>query len=613
MKTDCLTISDTPDVAIIVPVWGQGPLLCEALSSILAQRTSARIVAYLMDDACPQPETVAVCRRFARAHPDIFRYWRSPENRGLAAMRNEGAALALSDHPDLFSILSFDGDDRLHPDFIDRALTALRAAIAEAPQGQPRPGWVFEDPDHFGQDGVMLRTHRYSALWSMAGCANCPTSLASADIYRAGLRFREDMKHGSEDWQFWLSCLAAGFRGVYVPHMGFRYRRRPGSMSVGALDLAASNKVDIRLSRRDIFNPDFYLTEEADELPRYLTVDAGGHCRIRRHPADPGTPLTRRDYVTMLEELARLPTAALPQFAVFADPGLLDVLTHARCLGDTFRRLELAARADGFAALALGQGGPVIRCLSSEHLLKLCRGGVDQAKLAGAEPPILDLPADTSIPRYQTATAFLSFLLACRRDFRSPGTAPRRDMTTWKPFGLSHLDLPRDFFGVPMLVTGERLDEATAIVADAATLADPAHAAAIIALAKGLFRPPTLAVLGDGLDLPDHDVFADIHILAPTGQPARDDAILAGLLAPFGILIDAGSLKAVPVLNQLRGHGRRTVAALCAGPGAGTPLGAHLDTCFKVFDAVIAPTGREATICRALGVADEQIATGLAA
>ena len=192
-------------------------------------------------------------------------------------------------------------------------------------------------------------------------------------------------------------------------------------MSVGALDLAANNKVDIRLSRRGIFNPDFYLTEEADELPRYLTVDAGGHCRIRRHPADPGTHLPRRDYVTMLEDLASLPTAALPQFAVFADPDLLDVLTHARCLGDTFRRLELAARADGFASLALGQGGPVIRCLSSEHLLKLCRSKVDPAKLAETAPQVLDLPPGTPVPRYQTATAFLSFLLACRRRFPRPG------------------------------------------------------------------------------------------------------------------------------------------------------------------------------------------------
>ena len=516
------------DIAVIVPVWGQGPLLCESIASVLNQRTDARVAVLLMDDACPEPQTVKTCRRFARAHPDRVLYWRSPQNRGLAAMRNEGADLALRTWPDLHAILSFDGDDRMHPRLLQRAWDALRRAEADN-AGPHKVGWVFEDPDHFGQDGVLLRTHRYSALWSMAGCANCPTSLTHADVYRAGIRFREDMKSGSEDWQFWLTCLAHGFRGVFAPDLGFRYRRRPGSMSVGALALAESNKVDIRLSRRDIYHPDFFLAEEARELPRYVLVEAEGTCRVMRHAADRGRQVPQKAFLCQIADYVALPTTGIPQNLISASRATLALLRGRRLLDWALWRLEDLARTAGGAALWFeGQADdrPALRLIPT-HRMADTLSGKKPIKDLLAVPPAGRLRLPLPAPRGGAETAFRSFLADCAAGF--PGTAtPRPDMVPWRPFGLRYDQLSEAFFGIPTLLAGEGLTHQTAFVVEVAILDTPDVAKELATLATGLRgmtgQRPSLVVIGGAAGTHDPGPFARLLYAGDKGSGPRRSA-----------------------------------------------------------------------------------------
>ncbi len=43
--------------------------------------------------------------------------------------------------------------------------------------------------------------------------------------------FDERMRHGCEDWDFWLRLVEAGFRGTIVPEVLYYYRRTAESMS----------------------------------------------------------------------------------------------------------------------------------------------------------------------------------------------------------------------------------------------------------------------------------------------------------------------------------------------------------------------------------------------
>ncbi|MEO0913592.1 MAG: glycosyltransferase [Pseudomonadota bacterium] len=619
------------DVAIIVPVWGQGPLLCESISSILDQETEAKLAVFLMDDACPQSETVEVCRRFARARPDEVFYWRSPVNRGLSAMRNEGVELALRHFPDLYAVLSFDGDDRMHPHLIERSLTALKSAREAASGESWNIGWVFEDPDHFGQDGVMLRTHRYSALWSMAGCANCPTSLTHGDVYRAGIRFREDMKSGSEDWQFWLTCLSKGFRGAYVPNLGFRYRRRPGSMSVGALQLADSNKTDIRLSLPEVFHPDFFLAEEARELPRYVEIRAEGALRIKCSAEDSGEQIAIPDLAETLAHYAALPTARVPQFAIFAPTEALTMLGDRGLTAWAYWQLEDLTRSSGAASLCLEPSGPgpvrriegtdadpALRCLTIDALLEFCRGKTKLDRLEADLSTSAFLLPGAERPALKTVTAFRAFLASLKDAFQSHTLKPRSDMTTWRPFGLRPIDLPKDFFDIGSLLAGQGLREETLLVADETLLRDPAGLDLVHDLARTIRSPgvvpPSLLCLGSHIPELQPGTFTRILLALPDGTGRgffRGIESATGLIAPFGTIVNVGSGKIVPALNKVRGYKRRVIGILPEGLERVSDLEENLHTSFKVFESFL--TFSERARCRslALGIAEEQCVASL--
>ncbi len=613
--------SEPPEVAIIVPVWGQGPLLCEAITSILEQETEFSYRAILVDDACPHAETVDNCRRFARAHPDRILYWRSPENRGLAAMRNAGAEMALDLNPDLFAVISFDGDDRLHPKFLQRSVVALRAALEEPqPDGQ-RIGWVFEDPDHFGHEGVMLRTHRYSALWSMAGCANCPTSICSADIYRDGIRFREDMRSGSEDWQFWLTCLDRGYRGKFVPHLGFRYRRRPASMSAFALKQGASNKTDIRLSLPNLFHPDRFLAEEASELPRYIFCNERFELTVQRDAGDTGVPLTLKEYAALLHDYHRLPTASLPQYLILAADSTIADLRQVGLLDQALWRAEGDAVA-GIGRLCFGAAdgrkirtaqrshkpGPAadLICLPSALVLRLTtwQSNLDWLQ---REKRISDrwLYYPEAYP--MDVVPLLMPLIERLRRFGDPRKGlPRTDLAQWRPFGLNYWDLSRDFFGVDSLLPGTDRKTQTVIVTDAEALSEAATVRKLHDLAdrveQGGGGPPSLLIMGAAVNATCVAPFKAVYF-AGNGEEA---AQALGILAAFGRVINFGSAGAVPLLNQIRAYGRRIIGYL-PETDQPTTLGAHLQTSFKVFDRFVAEDMAAETRALAHGLSEEQL------
>ncbi len=83
----------------------------------------------------------------------------------------------------------------MHDQLIERSLCALRES-SEDEFSAHKIGYVFEDKDHFGKDGLILRVHKYSALFSMAGCANTSSSMINADMFHSGLRYKETMVKG---------------------------------------------------------------------------------------------------------------------------------------------------------------------------------------------------------------------------------------------------------------------------------------------------------------------------------------------------------------------------------------------------------------------------------
>ena len=353
------------EVAVVIPAFCQPGLLVEAVCSVLAQLSAPdqnvpnrhapdrrapdrhvsdwrvpdwrvpdwRIV--LVDDGCPMPDTAAVTRRLARAHPDRIVLLRQA-NRGLSAARNVGAEFALAAWPGCRAVFFLDADNRLLPSALARAMAALRGAPAAQ-------GWFYPDLDIFGVPGSWSVAGPYSVLQHLAENHCEAGSLVRREVFEAGIRFNEAMRQGFEDWDFWLAAAAAGFRGQHVPRLGFRYRRRKDSMVRQAERDRVAILHGMRARHGAAFGPRRLLALEASEAPRFAIHESpkeasGGAVRLAADPVDPDSPRLSADAARQAWLGAEAAPAGLhfPPIRCFAAAGALEALREARLLRSVF-------------------------------------------------------------------------------------------------------------------------------------------------------------------------------------------------------------------------------------------------------------------------------------
>jgi glycosyltransferase involved in cell wall biosynthesis len=170
------------------------------------------------NDGCPFDETDHVCCDFATANPGKIYYLRK-RNGGLSAARNTGIDFALAAFPGLESIYFLDADNRIGPCLLQSLFAALQRC-------GPEIGWAYTDVDKIGFYEFCDTSGHYSPLEHFFRNFCEAGSMVSRRMLDCGARFVENMRQGSEDWEFWLQGLERGFRGVHVPAAGFRYRQR---------------------------------------------------------------------------------------------------------------------------------------------------------------------------------------------------------------------------------------------------------------------------------------------------------------------------------------------------------------------------------------------------
>ena len=117
---------DTPltppiQVSVIVPTLNRRTLLKEALESLCNQSLDFSLYEIIVSDNGSTDGTEEMVTELAARVPNCIRYYRTPENRGVAASRNFAASLARSE------ILAFtDSDCRLDPDWLQAGLAAFQ-------------------------------------------------------------------------------------------------------------------------------------------------------------------------------------------------------------------------------------------------------------------------------------------------------------------------------------------------------------------------------------------------------------------------------------------------------------------------------------------------------
>jgi glycosyltransferase involved in cell wall biosynthesis len=204
----------SPQVSVVIPCYNQGSFLDDAIRSVFEQTLDSFEV-IVVDDGSTERGTVEAIDGLAWPRTTVVRQ----DNAGLPAARNTGMERARGTY-----VVPLDADDELEPRFLERLVDALDAD----PDAAFACCWarLFGDVDAVA---VPRPYNPYQLLLSnsVVGCV-----VLRRDAWAAVGGYDETMRDGNEDWELWVSLMAAGWGVAEIDAPLFRYRKHGISMSV---------------------------------------------------------------------------------------------------------------------------------------------------------------------------------------------------------------------------------------------------------------------------------------------------------------------------------------------------------------------------------------------
>jgi glycosyltransferase involved in cell wall biosynthesis len=201
----------SPAVSVIVPCHNGGRFLDELLASLRAQ-TFQDFEVIIVNNGSTENATLEKLKEVESAVRVVHQ-----ENRYLPGARNTGFREARAEF-----VLPLDCDDRLEPTFLAEALAAIR----ETPRDV---GFVFTHMRLSGALDGVFTTHcnRFDQLF-LNHIAYCLLVRKSAWQTIGG--YDERMRDGTEDWDFNIGLIQAGYRWIEIAKPLFIYAVRPDGM-----------------------------------------------------------------------------------------------------------------------------------------------------------------------------------------------------------------------------------------------------------------------------------------------------------------------------------------------------------------------------------------------
>jgi glycosyltransferase involved in cell wall biosynthesis len=260
--------------AVIIPCFNMGDTLSETLNSVLAStRVPDEII--VVDDGSTDAGTREVLDSWA-SRVRLVRI----ENRGLSGARNAGAAVSSSD---AFAFL--DADDLISPEFFECGMNVLRR--------QPSVGFVTPWVQLFGAgDAIFCPPAPHFPLQLTRNLAVC-FGLMRRETFEAAGGYKEEMRFGYEDWDFWVGVLESGWAACSIPERMFHYRWRDQSMLRSMSDVVK----DSLMERMIVHHGAAYQTHHLDVRLLQLQQHIDGRDAIQSLVS--AVSISGHDYVTV--------------------------------------------------------------------------------------------------------------------------------------------------------------------------------------------------------------------------------------------------------------------------------------------------------------------------
>ncbi len=200
-----------PCVSIVTPFYNSGEVFHETATSVMRQSLQ-QWEWIIVNDGSNDPSSGEILERYRNGDPRV-RVIDHPENRGLPAARNTGFKEARAEY-----VAVLDSDDLLEPTTLEKWAWFLEshpecAFVTGYSVGFGAAQYLWPGGFHSGRE--FLRRNMVNA-----------TTAVRKSVHGAVGGYREDMRGGLEDWEFWLRCADRGFWGDTIPEHLDWYRRR---------------------------------------------------------------------------------------------------------------------------------------------------------------------------------------------------------------------------------------------------------------------------------------------------------------------------------------------------------------------------------------------------
>lgn len=199
-------------VSIITPCYNDGAYIEETIQSIRAQTyTNWEII--VVDDGSDDAYTLKILEKIQ--HEKDIRLLRTQRLRPAGA-RNAGISVANGEY-----ILPVDADDLIEPTYLERAVEKM--------ESNSQLGIVYCHADLFGEKNGPWELPDYTFDTMLLDNVIFVTALFRRSDWEKVGGFRTSMKHGMEDYDFWLSILELGREVYQLPETLFHYRIKASS------------------------------------------------------------------------------------------------------------------------------------------------------------------------------------------------------------------------------------------------------------------------------------------------------------------------------------------------------------------------------------------------
>lgn len=220
IKTKQLTmITKEPLVSIIIPCFNQEKFLSETLDSVKNQ-IYQNWECLIVDDGSTDSSKIIAQKAASKDDRVSYLY---KLNGGVAAARNFGISHS---HGEL--ILPLDADDKISIDYLFEAINEFNK--------HPKVKLVSSKATFFGNRSGAWELKEYNFRDLLFGNMLHCSGIFRREDYNQTSGYRTNMKHGLEDWDFWLSLLNHNDKIIILSKPHFYYRINEISRTSSLLD-----------------------------------------------------------------------------------------------------------------------------------------------------------------------------------------------------------------------------------------------------------------------------------------------------------------------------------------------------------------------------------------